>query len=91
MLQGRHLGTSPSWALRTIRGNRNRYRYRNLQTSKAPLKSQAQGTSSFTSAEYFAFNASRDWMPMEMFLDVRGDKGITGMFGNKSRGSIYKV
>src|SRR6218665_3465038 len=26
----------------------------------------------------FIFNASRDWKPMEMFLDVVGDMGVTG-------------
>ena len=29
------------------------------------------------------FNASRDWKPMEMFLDVRGDMGVTGKSGNE--------
>ena len=27
---------------------------------------------------YFAFNARRDWKPMEMLLDVIGDVGIAG-------------
>src|SRR6218665_3621537 len=33
-----------------------RYPYRKLQTSKAPLKSQAQGTSSFTLSNYDKFS-----------------------------------
>src|SRR6218665_1957036 len=28
--------------------------------------------------------ASRDWKPMEMFLDVVGDMGVTGKSGNES-------
>src|SRR6218665_801981 len=32
----------------------------------------------------FIFNASRDWKPMEMFLDVVGDMGVTGKSGNES-------
>ena len=28
----------------------------------------------------FIFNASRDWKPMEMFLDVVGDMGVTGIY-----------
>jgi len=30
------------------------------------------------------FNANRDWKPMEMFLDVVGDMGVTGKSGNES-------
>src|SRR6218665_528116 len=30
------------------------------------------------------FNSSRDWKPMEMFLDVGGDMGVTGKSGNES-------
>ena len=29
----------------------------------------------------FIFNASRDWKPMEMFLDVVGDMGVTRKSG----------
>src|SRR6218665_2635288 len=29
------------------------------------------------------FNSSRDWKPMEMFLDVGGDMGVTGKSGNE--------
>ena len=32
----------------------------------------------------FIFNASRDWKPMEMFLDVVGDMGVTEKSGNES-------
>src|SRR6218665_1614058 len=32
----------------------------------------------------FIFDASRDWKPMEMFLDVVGDMGVTGKSGNES-------
>ena len=32
----------------------------------------------------FIFNASRDWKPMEMLLDVLGDIGVTGKSGNES-------
>ena len=32
----------------------------------------------------FIFNASRDWKPMEMFLDVVGDMGVTGKSGKDS-------
>ena len=32
----------------------------------------------------FIFNASRNWKPMEMFLDVIGDMGVTGKSGNES-------
>src|SRR6218665_1568395 len=32
----------------------------------------------------FVFNASRDWKPMEMFLDVVEDMGVTGKSGNES-------
>ena len=34
----------------------------------------------------FIFNASTDWKPMEMFLDVVGDMGrlgVTGKYGNE--------
>jgi len=34
--------------------------------------------------ECFVVNVSRDWKPMEMFLGVRGDMGVTGKSGNKS-------
>jgi len=34
--------------------------------------------------ENFILNASRDWKPMEMFLDVRGVMGVTGKSGNES-------
>jgi len=34
--------------------------------------------------ENFVFNASRDWKPMEMFLDVRRYMGVTGKSGNES-------
>jgi len=40
----------------------NWYHNRNLQTSKAPLKSQAQGTSLFTSAIWLSINqAHKSW------------------------------
>src|SRR6218665_3751934 len=32
----------------------------------------------------FIFNACRDWKPMEMFLDVVGDMGVTGKSDNAS-------
>ena len=33
----------------------------------------------------FVFNASRDWKPLEMFLDVEwGDVGVKGKSGNES-------
>ena len=38
--------------------------------------------------ENFVVNASRDWKPMEMFLDVRGDMGATGKSGNESRSHV---
>ena len=38
--------------------------------------------------ENFIFNASRDWKPMEMFLDVRRDMGITRKSGNESRSRV---
>ena len=31
--------------------------------------------------ENFVFNAIRDWKPMEMFLDVRRYRGVTGKSG----------
>ena len=34
--------------------------------------------------ENFVFNASRDWKPMEMLLDVRRYMGATGKSGNES-------
>ena len=34
--------------------------------------------------QYFIFNASRDWKPMEMFLDVVVDMGVTRKSGNES-------
>ena len=32
----------------------------------------------------FVFNASRDWKPVELFLDVGGDMGVTWKSGNES-------
>src|SRR6218665_1636116 len=32
----------------------------------------------------FIFNSSRDWKPIDMFLDVGGDMGVTGKSGNES-------
>src|SRR6218665_919312 len=32
----------------------------------------------------FIFNASRDWKPMKMFLDIVGDMGVTGKSGKES-------
>ena len=34
--------------------------------------------------ENFVFNASRDWKPMEIILDVGGNMGVTGKSGNES-------
>ena len=40
----------------------------------------------------FIFNASRDWKPMKMFLDVVGDMGVTGKSGNESGSCVqYSV
>ena len=36
----------------------------------------------------FIFNASRDWKPMEMFLDVVGDMGVTGKSGSCAQYSL---
>ena len=35
--------------------------------------------------ENFVLNTSRNWKPMEMFLDVVGDMGVKRKFGNESR------
>ena len=39
----------------------------------------------------FIFNSSRDWKPMEMFLDVVGDMGVTGKSGNESSAAFSRV
>ena len=38
--------------------------------------------------EKFVFNASRDWKPIEMFLDVRRYMGVTWKSGNESRSRV---
>jgi len=38
--------------------------------------------------ENFVFNTSKDWKPMEMFLDVRRYMGVTGKSGNESRSRV---
>ena len=38
--------------------------------------------------ENFVFNASRDWKPMEMFLDLRRYMGVPGQSGNESRSLV---
>jgi len=39
--------------------------------------------------EYLVFNVNRDWKPMKMFFDVRGDMGIMGKSGNEMHSSIW--
>ena len=39
----------------------------------------------------FIFNASREWRPMEMFLDVGGDMGVTEKSGNASCSCKSKI
>ena len=38
--------------------------------------------------EDFVFNASRDWKPTEMFLDIKRYMGVTGKYGNESRSRV---
>src|SRR6218665_1102910 len=61
---------------------RNRNRNRKLQTSKAPLKSQAQGTSLFTSAasNQRGFPKNSPWEAQVRFPEGERMRQIRGVF-----------
>src|SRR6218665_3431602 len=69
---------------------RNRNRYRKLQTSKAPLKSQAQGTSLFTSAtsNQRGFSKNSPWEAQVRFPEDERMRQIRGVFQRIVRGKL---
>src|SRR6218665_485039 len=69
---------------------RNRNRNRNLQTSKAPLKSQAQGTSLFTSAtsNQRGFPKNSPWEAQVRFPEGERMRQIRGVFQRIVRGKL---
>src|SRR6218665_3547346 len=69
---------------------RNRNRNRKLQTSKAPLKSQAQGTSLFTSAasNQRGFPKNSPWEAQVRFPEGESMRQIRGVFQRIVRGKL---
>src|SRR6218665_3109310 len=70
--------------------SRNRNRNRKLQTSKAPLKSQAQGTSLFTSAasNQRGFPKNSPWEGRVRFPEGKRMRQIRGVFQRIVRGKL---
>src|SRR6218665_2569798 len=69
---------------------RNRNRNRKIQTSKAPLKSQAQGTSLFTSAasNQRGFPKNSPWDAQVRFPEGERMRQIRGVFQRIVRGKL---
>src|SRR6218665_1084315 len=68
--------------------NRNRNRNRKLQTSKAPLKSQAQGTSLFTSAASNQVFSNSPWEAQVRLPEGERMHQIRGVFQRIVRGKL---
>src|SRR6218665_83905 len=68
----------------------NRNRNRKLQTSKAPLKSQAQGTSLFTTAasNQMGFPKNSPWEAQVRFPEGERMRQIRGVFQRIVRGKL---